>query len=68
MTKFVKKDQLSSTWYEIDATNAVVGRLASVIASDLSLEAFEKSLNRPYSYHLGINTSEIINTITHIRF
>ena len=25
MTKFVKKDQLSSSWYEIDAQNAVAG-------------------------------------------
>ena len=32
MTKFLKKDQLSSLWYEIDANNAVVGRLASVIS------------------------------------
>ena len=32
MTKFVKKDQLSSSWYEIDAKNAVVGRLASIIS------------------------------------
>ena len=32
MTKFVKKDQLSPSWYEIDANNAIVGRLASVIS------------------------------------
>ena len=32
MTKFVKKDQLSSSWYEIDAQNAVVGRLATIIS------------------------------------
>ncbi len=32
MTKFLKKDQLSSVWFEIDAKNAVVGRLASVIS------------------------------------
>ena len=32
MTKFLKKDQLSSNWYEIDATNAVVGRLASIVS------------------------------------
>ena len=32
MTKFIKKDQISSSWYEIDATNAVVGRLATVIS------------------------------------
>ena len=32
MTKFVKKDQLSSRWYEIDATGAVVGRLATIVS------------------------------------
>ena len=32
MTKFLKKDQLLSNWYEIDAKNAVVGRLATVIS------------------------------------
>ena len=32
MTKFLKKDQLSSNWYEIDAENAVVGRLAAVVS------------------------------------
>ena len=32
MTKFIKKDQITSSWYEIDATSAVVGRLATVIS------------------------------------
>ena len=32
MTKFIKNEQLSPSWYEIDATNAVVGRLATVIS------------------------------------
>ena len=32
MTKFVKKDQINSSWYEIDAKNAVIGRLATVIS------------------------------------
>ena len=32
MTKFLKKDQLSSNWFEIDAKDAVVGRLAAVIS------------------------------------
>ena len=32
MTKFLKKDQLLSNWYEIDAKNAVVGRLATIIS------------------------------------
>tara|TARA_Y100000590_G_scaffold5990_1_gene7984 strand:+ start:300 stop:758 length:459 start_codon:yes stop_codon:yes gene_type:complete len=32
MTKFVKKDNINSKWFEIDATNAVVGRLATVVS------------------------------------
>ncbi len=32
MTKFLKKDQLNSSWYEIDAKNAVVGRLATIVS------------------------------------
>ena len=27
MTKFVKKNDINNNWYEIDASNAVVGRL-----------------------------------------
>ena len=32
MSKFIKKDQITSSWYEIDAKNAVVGRLASIVS------------------------------------
>ena len=32
MTKFVKKIDISSNWFEIDAKNAVVGRLATIIS------------------------------------
>ena len=35
MTKFVKKNEINNDWYEIDASNAVVGRLASIIAKIL---------------------------------
>ncbi|OUX38445.1 MAG: 50S ribosomal protein L13 [Candidatus Pelagibacter sp. TMED273] len=35
MTKFVKKSEISNEWYEIDATNAVVGRLATIITKIL---------------------------------
>ena len=31
MTKFIKKDQINSNWFEIDAENAVVGRLATYL-------------------------------------
>ena len=32
MTKFVKKDEINSEWFEIDASGAVVGRIATVIS------------------------------------
>jgi large subunit ribosomal protein L13 len=32
MTKFVKKSEVSSSWFEIDAKNAVVGRLATIVS------------------------------------
>ena len=32
MTKFVKNSEIKSNWFEIDAKNAVVGRLATVIS------------------------------------
>ena len=35
MTKFVKKNEINNSWYEIDASNAVVGRLATIIAKIL---------------------------------
>ena len=32
MSKFLKKSELKSEWYEIDASNAIVGRLATIIS------------------------------------
>ena len=32
MTKFVKKSEVASSWFEIDAKNAVVGRLAAIVS------------------------------------
>ena len=32
LLKFVKKDKINSEWFEIDATGAVVGRIATVIS------------------------------------
>ena len=32
MTKFIKKSEVESLWFEIDAKNAVVGRLATIIS------------------------------------
>ena len=35
MTNFLKKSEINSKWYEIDAKNAVVGRLATIISKIL---------------------------------
>ena len=32
MTKFIKKAEVRNSWFEIDANNAVVGRLAAIIS------------------------------------
>ena len=32
MTKFIKKAEVRNSWFEIDAKNAVVGRLATIIS------------------------------------
>ena len=32
MTKFIKKNEVRNNWYIIDANNAIVGRLATIIS------------------------------------
>jgi len=49
MTKFIKKDQVISSWFEIDATNAVVGRLATVISK--IIRGKNKSTYTPHMDH-----------------
>jgi ATP-binding cassette, subfamily B, bacterial PglK len=38
-------------------------RIASYIAIDLSSEAYLRTINKPYIFHVGKNSGEIINTI-----
>ena len=40
------------------------GRLAAAVGSDLSCEAYERTLYQPYVVHLQRNTAEVINGIT----
>ena len=49
MTKFIKKDDISSNWFEIDAKNAVVGRLATVISK--IIRGKNKSTYTPHMDH-----------------
>ena len=32
MSKFIKKSEIENSWFEIDAKNAIVGRLATIIS------------------------------------
>ena len=63
MTKFLKKDQLSSNWYEIDAKNAVVGRLATVISK--IIRGKNKTTFTP---HMDDGDFVVVKNIEHIKF
>ena len=63
MTKFLKKDQLASTWFEIDAKNAVVGRLATVISK--IIRGKNKTTFTP---HMDDGDFVIVKNIEQIRF
>ena len=63
MTKFLKKDQLTSSWYEIDAKNAVVGRLASVIS--MIIRGKNKST---YTPHMDDGDFVVVKNIEQIKF
>ena len=63
MTKFIKKDQISSSWYEIDAKNAVVGRLASLITKII------RGKNKPsYTPHMDHGDFVVVKNIEQIKF
>ena len=49
MTKFVKNSDIKSNWYEIDAKNAVVGRMATVISK--IIRGKNKSTYTPHMDH-----------------
>ena len=49
MTKFVKKDEITNSWFEIDAKNAVVGRLATIISK--IIRGKNKSTYTPHMDH-----------------
>ena len=63
MTKFLKKEQLLSSWYEIDANNAVVGRLATIISKIIR----GKNKNT-YTPHMDHGDFVIVKNIEKIKF
>ena len=63
MTKFLKKDQITSSWYEIDATNAVVGRLATVVSNII------RGKNKTtYTPHMDDGDFVVVKNIEKIKF
>ena len=63
MTKFVKKNEINSKWYEIDAKNAVVGRLATIITKILRGKNTAK-----YTPHMDHGDFIVVKNIEHIKF
>ena len=63
MTKFVKKSETSSNWFEIDAKNAVVGRLATIISKIIR----GKNKNT-YSPHVDHGDFVVVKNIEKIKF
>ena len=63
MTKFVKKDEINSNWYEIDAADAVVGRLATIISKII------RGKNKTnYTPHMDNGDFVVVKNIEKIKF
>ena len=63
MTKFVKNSEIHSEWYEIDAKNAVVGRLATIISKIIR----GKNKNT-YTPHMDHGDYVVVKNIEQIKF
>ena len=63
MTKFLKKNDIHSEWYEIDAKNAVVGRLAAIISKIIR----GKNKNT-YTPHMDHGDYVVVKNIEQIKF
>ena len=63
MTKFVKKSELNSSWFEIDAKNAVVGRLATIVSKII------RGKNKAtYTPHMDTGDFVVVKNIEHAKF
>ena len=63
MTKFVKKSDITSKWYEVDANNAVVGRLATIVSKII------RGKNKTnYTPHMDHGDFVVVKNIEKIKF
>ena len=63
MTKFLKKGDINSRWYEIDAKNAVVGRLATIISKIIRGKNDAK-----YTPHMDHGDYVVVKNVDKIKF
>ena len=63
MTKFLKSAEITTSWFEIDAKNAVVGRLASVVS--MIIRGKNKST---YTPHMDHGDFVIVKNIEQVKF
>ena len=63
MTKFIKKSEVTNSWFEIDAKNAVVGRLATIISKIIR----GKNKNT-FSPHMDHGDFVVVKNIEQIKF
>ena len=63
MTNFIKKSELKNNWYIIDGTNAIVGRLATIIAR--ILRGKHKTTFTP---HMDHGDFVVVKNIENIKF
>ena len=63
MTKFLKNIDIHSVWYEIDAKNAIVGRLAAIISKIIR----GKNKNT-YTPHMDHGDYVVVKNIEQIKF
>ncbi len=63
MTKFIKKDEIDNKWFEIDATGAVVGRLATIVSK--IIRGKNKSTFTP---HMDHGDFVVVKNVDQIKF
>ena len=63
MTNFIKKNEIKNDWYIIDGTNAVVGRLASIIA-----KIIRGKHKTTYTPHMDHGDFVVVKNVENIKF
>ena len=63
MTNFIKKNELKNHWYIIDGTNAVVGRLATIIA-----KIIRGKHKTTYTPHMDHGDFVVVKNVENIKF